>query len=315
MFRKARFALAVIALVLIGVSTGSAASPNQGPTKQDVAKKILASKAGQTLSAPARAYMESVARNDHRLAPDSSGISAKAAKVNSAKGGGGAPLVNVRVNNPANDTHQTDQTTQSETSVAVSGSNVAVGYNTSQRTLLFLTAGSNLTGYAYSSDGGQTFTDGGVVPNSPGNVNLGDPWLASDSSGAMYYSTLTIDGVTGSLLVGGSRSTDGGKTWSPAASIPPPAGQLFYFADKDALVAGPGTGNLYDVWDDFTVDFSTFTEFSGLPVAHSTDGGKTWTITYASKVPIFDPNGGGSFHQDTGPPPPPPRRALSPSSP
>ena len=300
MFRNARIGLAVVALVLIGVSTGSAAPPNQAPTKQDIAKKILASKAGQTLSAPARAYMESVARNDHRIAPDSNGISTKAAKVNAAKGQGGTPLVNVRVNNPANDTHQTDQTTQSETAIAVSGSNVAVGYNDSQNALAFLTAGADITGYAYSTDGGQTFTDGGVLPNAPGNVNLGDPWLASDSSGSMYYSTLTIDAVTGFLLVGVSRSTDGGKTWTAAASIQPPAGQIFYSADKDALTTGPGNGNLYDVWDDFTVDPGTFMEFSGLPVAHSTDGGKTWTITYASKVPIFDPNGGCSFQQYIG---------------
>ena len=299
MHRTARFALIAIALLIIGVSGGSAASPTSGPTKQDIAKKILGSRAGQTLSAPARAYMESVARNDHRLAPDSNGIPAgKTAKVTAAKGQGGTPLVNVRVNNPANDTHQTDQTTQSETSVAVSGLNVAVGYNNSQHGLLFLTAGGDLTGYAYSSDGGQTFTDGGVLPNAPGNVNLGDPWLASDSIGAMYFSTLTIEGASGNLLVGVSRSADGGKTWTPAAAIPPPpaqcggkgCGQIFYLADKDALTTGPGTGNLYDVWDDFTVDPNTGFPQTGLPVAHSADGGQTWTVTYASKLPMFDPS-------------------------
>jgi hypothetical protein len=301
MFRTARLVLAIVALVVIGVSNGSAASPTQPPTKQDVAKKILSSRAGQTLSAPARAYVESVARNDHRLAPDSSGLSnGKAAKVNAAKGGGGTPLVNVRVNNPANDTHQTDQTTQSETTVAVSGANVAVGYNNSQHTLLFLTAGANLSGYAYSTDGGQTFTDGGVIPNAPGNVNLGDPWLASDSSGAMYYSTLTIDATSGLLQVGVSRSPDGGKTWTPAATIPQPAGQFFSLADKDALATGPGNGNLYDVWDDLSVDPTTFNLVSGLPVAHSTDGGKTWTTTYASRVPIGDGITNCSFGQYIG---------------
>ncbi|MEA2655734.1 MAG: hypothetical protein QOI23_1099, partial [Chloroflexota bacterium] len=308
MFRTARLVLAIVAIVVIGVSNGSAAPSPQAPTKQDIAKKILASKAGQLMTGPALAYLQSVARNDHRLTPDSTSA-AKSAKVTSAKGQGGTPLVNVRVNNPALDTHQTDQTTQSETSVAVSGSNVAVGYNNSQHSLQpFLTAGTDITGYAYSSDGGQTFTDGGALPNAPGNVNLGDPWLASDSSGAMYYSTLTID-PTGSLLVGVSRSTDGGKTWTAAAAIPPPpaqcggkgCGPIFYQADKDALTTGPGTGNLYDVWDDFNVDPNNFAELSGLPVAHSIDGGRTWTVTYASQVPLFDPSGTScSFSQYIG---------------
>jgi hypothetical protein len=306
MRRMARFAIAAMAILLVGVVGGSAASPTSAPTQQDLAKKILSSKAA--LTGPARAYLESVSRNDHRLAPDSAGISNKAAKLNAAKPQGGTPLVNVRVNNPATDTHQTDQTTQSETAVAVSGSNVVVGYNDSQNALLFLTAGADLSGYAYSTDGGQTFTDGGVLPNAPGNVNVGDPWLASDSSGTIYYSTLTIDAVSGFLLVAVSRSSDGGKTWTPAASIPPPpaqcggkgCGQFFYSADKDALTTGPGNGNLYDVWDDFSVDPNTFAFTSGLPVAHSTDGGNTWTITYASRVPIFDPNGGCSFKQYIG---------------
>jgi len=301
MFRTARLVVIAIALLLVGVAGGSAASPTPSPTKQDVAKKILGSEAGKTMSAPARAYMESVARGDHRLAPDSSEASSQqgAAQVNAARATGGSALTNVRVNNPALDTHATDQTTQSETSITVSGRNVAVGFNSSQHALLFLTAGGNLTGYGYSTDGGQTFTDGGVLPNAPGQVNVGDPWLASDSSGAMYYSTLSIRPATGDLLVAVSHSTNGGKTWSAAAPIPPPPGQFFYSADKDALIAA-GAGNLYDVWDDFTVDLATGTPFSGLPVAHSTDGGQTWTLTYASKVALFNPAKGCSFSQYIG---------------
>ncbi len=303
MFRTARYALVVVALLVIGVTGGSAASTKAVPTRQQIAQKILASHAAQYLTSSARSYIESVARNDHRLAPDSIGVStsnAKASKASLAAAPAGPGLVNVRVNNPANDTHQTDQTTQSETTVAVSGKNVAVGYNNSQHALLFLTAGADLTGYGYSTDGGATFTDGGVLPNAPGSVNLGDPWLASDSSGAMYFSTLTIDGATGNLLVGVSKSANGGKTWTPAKAIPPPAGQLFYSADKDALIAGPGTGNLYAVWDDFTFDPITGSTVSGLPVAHSTDGGQTWTLTYASQVSLGSKGGGCSFSQYIG---------------
>jgi hypothetical protein len=294
MYRTARLALIAIALLLVGVAGGSAASPTPSPTKQDVAKRILDSIAGQTMTSPARAFMVSVARGDNRLSPDSNFNVVPAqhsAKVNAARSTGGSSLSNVRVNNPALDTHQTDQTTQSETSIAVSGQNVAVGYNSSQHGLQILTAGGNLTGYGYSSDGGRTFTDGGVLPNAAGQVNVSDPWLASDSSGTMYYSTLSVRPATGDLLVAVAHSTNGGKTWSAAAPIPPPAGQFFYSADKDALATGPGAGNLYDVWDDFTVDLATGTPFSGLPVAHSSDGGHTWTLTYASKIPLVSKTG------------------------
>jgi hypothetical protein len=291
MRRLARFVLPAIAILVVGLVGGSAASSTSAPTKQDIAKRLLNSPAGQTMTAPARAFMEATARNDHRLAPDSNGIPArKGTKITSGKPAGGSSLANVRVNNPALDTNQTDQTTQSETAVGVSGSNVVVGYNDSQHGLLFLTAGANLNGYGYSTDGGQTFTDGGVIPNAPGNVNLGDPWVVADSAGNFYYSSLTIDATTGFLLVGVAKSTDGGKTFTAANSIPPPSSSFFYFADKDALTAGPGSGNLYDVWDDFSVD-ANFNEVSGLPVAHSTDGGHSWTISYASQVPIFSQTG------------------------
>jgi hypothetical protein len=289
MHRIARLALPAVAILIIGMIGGSAASTKSTPTRQDMAKKILSSGASRNLTGPARAYVESTARGDHRLAPDSSGITQKGNKVNSAKPVGGGSLTNVRVNNPALDTHQVAQTTQSETTVAVAGSNVVVGYNDSQGGLLTLVAGDNLTGYAYSTDGGQTFTDGGGLPNAGGSVNVGDPWLATDSGGNMYFSTLTIDGVTGMLLVGVSRSTDGGKTWTPAASIPPPQNVVFTSADKDALTTGPGNGNLYAAWDDFSFD-SNFNLTLGLPVAHSSDGGQTWTTSYAAQFTL-DPTG------------------------
>jgi hypothetical protein len=286
-----------VVVVAAGAIAGSAASPKTPPTKQEIAKRILATPAGRSLTPTARIALEAIARGDHRATPDSNGISApKAARVARGTKPGGGSLPNVRVNDPAKDTHQTDQTTQSETSLAVSGSKVAVGYNDSQQTLLALTAGSNLSGFSYSADGGQTFTDGGDIPNAPAMNNFGDPWLASDSSGTMYYSNLVLDFANFNLLVGVAKSTDGGKTWSQATPIPPPAGnELGYSADKDAMVAA-GAGNLYDGWDDFTSTFDPVTGastiYSGLPVAHSTDGAASWSIAYADKVVLrsFDPS-------------------------
>ena len=94
-----------------------------------------------------------------------------------------AGLPNVRVNDPAADRFQVDQTTQSETTIAVAGSKVAVGFNDSQQGLFGLTDGFDFTGYGYSVDGGKTFTDGGTLPNPLNFVNFGDPWLTSDRAG------------------------------------------------------------------------------------------------------------------------------------
>ena len=298
MHRIVRYALPSIVILLIGLIGGSAASPSTPPTKQDAAKTILASGASKNMTGPARAFVESAARGDHRLTADTSGVSQKGNKVTSSKPVGGGSLPNVRVNNPAEDKAGVGQTTQSETAIAVAGSNVAVGFNDSAGGLLSYVAGDDLTGFAYSTDGGQTFTDGGSLPNDHGNVNFGDPWLTSDSPGNMYFSTLTIDGTNGLLLVAVSRSTDGGKTWTPAKSLPFPPNAVFEFADKDSIAAGPGNGNLYATWDDFSFD-SNFNFSMGMPVAHSTDGGQTWTVSYATQF-THGPTTGCSFQQEIG---------------
>jgi hypothetical protein len=208
-----------------------------------------------------------------------------------------ARLANVRVNNPAEDKF-VDQTTQSETTIAVSGRRVAVGFNDSQRALVRYTAGLNLSGYAYSTDGGRSFTDGGGVPNRPGGQNIGDPWLAADRTGGMSFGQLVIDGETGNLEVGVSASADGGRSWTQPTFASQHPANAFYSGDKDAITIGRSPTSAaadvrYAAWDDFVFlpgpDPNTpGTFFTGLPVSHSTDGGTTWAQTYADKI-VSDP--------------------------
>jgi hypothetical protein len=262
-----------MALALVGWlgSGGSAAPTSDRPTKQELARKLLATK-GLHLTPAARAFVARVAAGGERAAePEGAEARAKAG-IAAAAGPAVRPtdpgLGNVRVNDPARDRHQQDQTTQSETTIAVAGRNVAVGYNDSQQSLLFTTQGSSLSGYSYSRDGGRTFTDGGPLPNRPGYVNFGDPWLTSDRARRMDYATLA--GTTNfNLGVSVARSTNGGRSWSAPLQVSPgdPPVDL-YIGDKEAITAGrgpsrPGRDVLYMAWDDLF--FSATDILSGLP--------------------------------------------------
>ncbi len=292
---------------LTGAFAGTSSTTPTNLARQQVAQHLLKTEAAQLMTAPAQAALHIQATGDRQLSqglaagrpsgPATSGAQAIAPAVPSAN------LPNVRVNDPALDTHEIDQTTQSETTIAVAGSNVAVGYNDSQQSGLALTAASDLTGYSYSTDGGASFTDGGDLPNTPEFVNFGDPWMASDRTGAMYYSTLALDFFNLNLDVVVAKSTNGGRTWSAPVPVYRPPFSIGYTGDKDALAAGPDPvvktrDNLYVTYDDFSFNSQTNEAFTGLPVARSTDGGKTWHLAYADRFIL--PMTGCSFQQYIG---------------
>jgi hypothetical protein len=309
-------AVAVAAVTTVGVTgaftgalTAGSGTPGPALTRQQIAQHILSTQAAGVMTAPARAALRMLATGTRDLSPGlpagglpAAGPSRPASNVgNLAK----PAFANVRVNDPAQDTHQTDQTTQSETAIAVSGSHVAVGYNDSQQTGLFSTAGSGLTGYSYSTNGGASFTDGGALPNTPEFNNLGDPWLASTRSGDMYFSNLAGDNFNENLDVAVAKSADGGKRWGTPVPVFRPPISIFYSADKPAIATGPDPAaksrdNLYVAYDDFSVNLNANPQkaFAGLPVARSTDGGATWKLAYAAR--LLQPMQGCSFSQFIG---------------
>jgi hypothetical protein len=293
--------LSTVALTEAFAGTSSTTPVNT--LRQQFAQHILKTQAARFMTWPAQVALHLQATGNRQLTQPVVGLPP-------ARASGGEPaaaaipsahLRNVRVNNPSLDTHQVDQTTQSETTIAVVGRKVAVGYNDSQQSLLPLTAGSNVTGYSYSRNGGRTFTDGGTLPNTPEFMNFGDPWMGSDRAGTMYYSTLALEGFSGNLEVAVARSTNGGKTWSTPVPVFNPT--FPYSGDKDALAVGPDPtvttrDNIYVAYDDSFIDPQTGQAFNGLPVARSTDGGRTWHLTYADKFP--QPRRGCSFQQYIG---------------
>ncbi len=154
----------------------------------------------------------------------------------------------VLANNPGGDAG--NNTTQNETAVARHGDVVVVGFNDSGQ----FTSERSMTGYAYSTDGGASFTDAGVLKAAGGGQNLGDPALAVDRDGNFYFATLAIDERARSYVgVAKSTETKSKVTFGPPVLIAglDPDG----FQDKE-LIAVDGTGgrhdgNVYVVWTEF----------------------------------------------------------------
>ena len=172
---------------------------------------------------------------------------------------------NPLVNNPNADATTAD--TQSETTQIVFGSTVVAAFNDSGSRTSGDTA--HFTGWSRSTDGGATFTDLGALPNSTLGDG-GDPVLARDNtSGTIYFSTLSRFAPRRALQV--FRSTDGGATFNAPVNGAPgfPNGNL----DKEWLTvdnyAGAGQGNVYMAFRDFGTN-------PGMYFTRSTDGGATW---------------------------------------
>lgn len=198
--------------------------------------------------------------------------------------------VNIRVNDPGEDTMFGNDTTQSEPSIAVFGSNVVVGFNDS-------TPNASFSGLANSSDFGQVFTDdGGITPAD----ESGDPVLVADSAGNFYYAALVANFGTQESFVGVSKSTNGGASFSAAVDASHTSGTMkTAFQDKEWLAVdstgGPSDGNLYLSWTQFTgFDWTFgFATNSQIMFSRSTDGGTTWSqpAALSALAPGLGPSG------------------------
>lgn len=184
---------------------------------------------------------------------------------------------NVQVNCVAED-GTSPQNTQSETSVAVSGQKVVVGYNDS---LVCCFPALNLTAYSVSTDGGSTFTDMGTLPFRPDLQPIGDPSVARDDQGNFYFASLALGsaGLGTHSRIAFYEMPAGSDTFK-LISVPVDvgSGELF-FADKEYLAVGrDASGQLHF--------YITWTFFSGNPTSpimltQSTDG-VHWTTTMVS---------------------------------
>lgn len=210
--------------------------------------------------------------------------------------------------------------TQSEMAIAIdsTGQHVVVGFNDFRG---FNVNPVSISGYAYSDDGGLTFTDGQQLPNvSQGQLSgtllpqvFGDPDIKYVPGGAgcqFIYSSILVAGLgpapnfTGTVqTMSIHRSTDCGHTWSGPFVVTPasnPHGLLsganaFDAADKEFMDVDPETGRVIMSWSNFT---STTFIPGGIEISttYSDNIMSATPPTWSSRV-IVNP---GSTYGDTG---------------
>ena len=169
---------------------------------------------------------------------------------------------NVRANNTAGDG---TNTTQSEESIAAWGDYVLVAWNDG--------LGPQYLGYAYSTDGGQTFTDGGAPPGLAGWTWWSDPVVSVNEKTGTFYFCGLVDPNASTNGIGVVSATFSGSTLTWGAPILARSVNNSNAAlDKQWLAADSTTGNLYltcTTFDNATGDHIDFQK--------SSNGGATWT--------------------------------------
>ncbi|MGZ4150624.1 MAG: sialidase family protein [Actinomycetota bacterium] len=268
--------IAMVASALaVGTSPAGAASRSTGITFRlsDARKAQLTAlqdgRRGSMLSSSARTMIDVMLHGTQQAEPSAAAASRSIPA---------APVgANVRVNDPSGDgAFYVENTTQSETTIARSGGNIVVGFNDDGQ--LSTGAGTGFTGYAVSTDGGASFQDH-TLANPDWGLTFGDPVMASDRSGDVYFAMLSGDYLTGGTPLAVYRSTDHGVTFSNEALLPPLTSP-WAFVDKPWLTVGP---NPADPSKDIV--YAGWTEFARkttIVVTASRDQGATWS----TPVPI-----------------------------
>lgn len=204
-------------------------------------------------------------------------------------------FLNIQVNDPSTDIPE--QTTQSETTIAIYKDTVLVAFVDTGQYLPVTVGVSSLSGYARSEDGGQTFTDLGRVPPSPRSIGYSDPSLGVDSQGNFYFANLQyiLEQRRTLSALGVAKSTDGGKTFSEPVLVG--GTDQANFQDKELIAVdntgGRFDGNVYMAWTEFTPDGPQ------ILFVRSTDGGRTFSaplvlsddISVQGATPAVGPDG------------------------
>ena len=167
---------------------------------------------------------------------------------------------NIRVSNPM-------RTDPNEVTIAINPVN-----------RLNLGGGANLRYVYTSTDGGWTWTEGQMVSS----LGVwGDPCVAFDASGNLYYGHLSNPPPPGYWIdrIVVQKSTDGGASWSDGVGVgfvsPREQDKEWITAD---LTNSPYRNNIYMAWTEFdNYGSSTAGDSSRILLSRSVDGGLTWS--------------------------------------
>ena len=198
---------------------------------------------------------------------------------------------------------------QDETAIALNPgneNNVVAGFND----YAVIATGFGGNGVAYSFDGGLTFTRLAAGVPLPANFNNagGDPALAFDSQGRVYYAHLGISAGPDFMQNSGvfvARSDDGGKTWNATVGVATnvSSGGRVNFEDKEYIDAdrnasSPHKDRVYITWTRFYEGNYPGSSTAGggdIMLSHSDDGGQTWSSPIRLSAPADLSGNGGTM--------------------
>ena len=138
-------------------------------------------------------------------------------------------------------------------------------------------------GFAYSLDGGITYTPNILMTRMDDNNFQSDPWLEADANDNVYFVWIEFNDIVNNYDpegLGVAKTTDGGETWG----TPVNAADTTYFDDKETACID-SDGNIYIVWDHIEIDSDYIEQSWDLRFTKSTDGGATFTPTTTPAEP------------------------------
>ena len=177
----------------------------------------------------------------------------------------GGLVTNVRANNPSLPTIDPSGATQSEVSIAAHGDNVLVAFNDG--------GGSSYQGYSWSTNGGQSFTDGGSPPTVPNYSWASDPLTAiNENTGEFWYAGLNDGSGRNGIAVVSATFSGGSIQWGTPHMVRAVNNGL-QLLDKEWMAVDPASGRLYMVY----TAFDASAPYDTIDFQMSSDGGVSWS--------------------------------------